>query len=366
MLCLTSDPNEDLEKGTLKTSLTEVFGASGEMVYSEEPTEVEEKIFKIGYTIGKIAITRDLKHKIYVYNKNGSGHPKGQEYTVYPETIYIKELRRSVNIDMNEPIDIEDMEEEYSSVSEGEVNISETITSSSDEDQMQVTTDETDESDGEELTLREVAERMNIRGHYYQHGVEEDDSQVKDQEAIHETCNKQKRIEKKKQNAAEAKFIAPSMDFFMCESCEEKFENRMALGIHQKDCVEWERELAFYEMTGAVGEKDIQSKGPNMTGMDRIKSLADQIEEINQKQEKCASDGCKITEKYSELSKCAKALLGETVSLIQEKNKSLYFKSLIIEQLQTLKKKDDREIILHRERLVNCLDMMCKLERNLL
>ena len=68
-------------------------------------------------------------------------------------------------------------------------------------------------------------------------------------------------------------------------------------------------------------------------------------------------------EKYRELSNCAKALLEETIDLVEEKNKSLYFKSLVIRQLQTLKKKDDREIILHRERLVNCLDMMCKLER---
>ena len=53
--------------------------------------------------------------------------------------------------------------------------------------------------------------------------------------------------------------MAPSMDFFMCESCEEKFESRMALGIHQKDCEEWERELAFYEMTKTVKEKDTHS-----------------------------------------------------------------------------------------------------------
>ena len=68
-------------------------------------------------------------------------------------------------------------------------------------------------------------------------------------------------------------------------------------------------------------------------------------------------------EKYRELSKCAKALLEETIDLVEEKNKSLYFKSLVIKQLQTLKKKDDREIILHRKRLVNSLDMTCKLER---
>ena len=49
-LYLTDDPNENLVRGILKTSLTEVIGASGEVVSIEEPTEVEEKIFKIGYT----------------------------------------------------------------------------------------------------------------------------------------------------------------------------------------------------------------------------------------------------------------------------------------------------------------------------
>ena len=163
MLCLTSDPNEYLEKGILKTPLTEVFGASGEMVYIEEPTEVEEKIFKIGFTIGKIAITRDMNQKIYIYNQNGSSHPKGPEYTVYPKTIYIKELKRSVNINMDEPIDLD---EEYNSDSEETDDMNETNTSSSNEDDMQVTMDETDESDVEELTLQKVAERMNIGGHW--------------------------------------------------------------------------------------------------------------------------------------------------------------------------------------------------------
>ena len=116
-------------------------------------------------------------------------------------------------------------------------------------------------------------------------------------------------------------------------------------------------------MTSTVKEKSTHSKKPYATGMDRLKLLGDRMEEINQKQDNCANESCKITEKYSELAKCAKTILEETAKLIQEKNKSLYFKSLIIEQLQTLKKKDDREIILHRKRLVNCLDMMCKLER---
>ena len=137
----------------------------------------------------------------------------------------------------------------------------------------------------------------------------------------------------------------------------------MELGVHQKDCLEWKRELAIYELTNRTQEKDSQSKKPNPTGIDKIRLLGTQIEEINQKSDKCVSDGCEITEKYCELSKCAKALLEETIDLVEEKNKSLYFKSLVIRQLQTLKKKDDREIILHRKRLVNSLDMTCKLER---
>ena len=137
----------------------------------------------------------------------------------------------------------------------------------------------------------------------------------------------------------------------------------MELGVHQKDCLEWKRELAIYELTKRTQEKDSQSKKPNPTGIDKIRLLGIQIEEINQKSDKCVSDGCEITEKYRELSNCAKALLEETIDLVEEKNKSLYLKSLVIRQLKTLKKKDDREIILHRKRLVNCLDMTCKLER---
>ena len=82
----------------------------------------------------------------------------------------------------------------------------------------------------------------------------------------------------------------------------------MELGVHQKDCLEWKRELAIYELTKRTQEKDSQSKKPNPTGIDKIRLLGIQIEEINQKSDKCVSDGCEITEKYGELSKCAKAL----------------------------------------------------------
>ena len=116
-------------------------------------------------------------------------------------------------------------------------------------------------------------------------------------------------------------------------------------------------------MTSTVKERSTHSKTSYATGMDRLKLLGDQMEEINQKQDKCANESCIMTRKNNELAKCAKTILEETAELVQEKNKSLYFKSLIIEQLQTLKRKDDREIILHRKRLVNYLDMMCKLER---
>ena len=116
-------------------------------------------------------------------------------------------------------------------------------------------------------------------------------------------------------------------------------------------------------MTSTVKERSTHSKTPYATGIDRLELLSGRMEEINQKQEKCANESCTITKKYNELTTCAKAILEETTKLIQEKDKSLYFKSLIIEQFQNLKKKDDREIILHRKRLVNCLDMMCKLER---
>ena len=119
-----------------------------------------------------------------------------------------------------------------------------------------------------------------------------DNSPVTDQEETHETRNKLKSGKKKKHtrsngsksprrnldhttircsNAAEAEYLAPSLDFFVCESCEENFENRMELGVHQKDCVEWKRELAIYELTKRTQEKDSQSKKPNPTGIDKIR-----------------------------------------------------------------------------------------------
>ena len=342
MLCLTSDPNENLVRGILKTSLTEVIGASGEIVYMEEPTEVEEQIYKIGYTIGKIAITRDIKYSIYVYNKNRPGHPKGPEYAVYPDTIYIKELKRSVNIDVSDPIDIDDKdneEAEYSSISEGVDDISDTFTISNDENDTHDTSNETDESEGEELTLWEIADRMNIGGEVFQLGDTEDTSPEID---LEETC---------------------VLGFFICESCEKKFGSRMALGIHQKDCEEWERDLALYAAKNIVEEKGTKSKEPYAIGMDRLEMLGDRMREITEIQEECVNKCCKATEKYNELVECAKEILEEAVKITQEKNKSLYFKGLIIEQFQAIKKKDDSEIVLHRQRLVTCLDMMCKMER---
>ena len=116
-------------------------------------------------------------------------------------------------------------------------------------------------------------------------------------------------------------------------------------------------------MTNKTQDKDKQSTKPVLKGIDKIRSLGTQIEEFNNDPSTCRDKGCDIGENYRELLKCAKDLLEETIELFEEKNKSLYSKSLVIRQLQQLKKKDDREIILHRERLVNCLDMTYKLER---
>merc|ERR1712173_91049 len=101
----------------------------------------------------------------------------------------------------NEPVDIDDLEVEHDSESEGEDNVSDitnTNTDSSDENNMQVTTDKTDESDGEDLTLGEVAERMNIGGHLYHHGAAEDSGQATDQVAARETDAGEKLAKKNK------------------------------------------------------------------------------------------------------------------------------------------------------------------------
>ena len=52
--------------------------------------------------------------------------------------------------------------------------------------------------------------------------------------------------------------------------------------------------------------------------MDRLKVLGDQMEEINQEQDKCANESCIMTRKNNELVKCAKTILEETAKLVQE------------------------------------------------
>ena len=165
-------------------------------------------------------------------------------------------------------------------------------------------------------------------------------------------------------NKITAEYVVPPIEHFLCEYCRENFEDQPSLGLHWQKCEEWKRTLKGYETLKKSGrEPKSKTEMKEKSDIEEIRKLCKFIEDQVFEADDCKSKRCFLKTKHLNLLEAALILAKESKRVLAEKNKVLHHKNLVIRQYQLQKKKDDQEMILHRIRMIECLEKTAKLER---
>ena len=380
-LKLTDDNNDHLSQGIVRNIIKPFQDATGEVIFPEKVEDDNLTIFKAAYSLGYLAIHRKIERNVYIFNKNGSDHPEGPDYDIHPRSLYFDEINKNIQIFTDDPFEIirrrdsglNDPEEEEN-IGDNEEEAAQTEDTSengtsdlnisvfqSDNYNYRMSTDDRiddsrSESDTEntiEITqpLRKFRKSKSAR-------LAKDKEEVKAADSIAVIgCHKSKTNEK---------YLVPSSKLFICEYCQDNFKDQPALGRHWQNCEAWKRTLKGYEALEREesDKKNTHKKAEIKKGdMTKIQVLCKLVEEQSLEDAKCQGKRCPAeTKRINQLDTTLK-LIKEFKELLAEKNEALHHRNLVIKQYQIQKTKDDREIILHRERLIEGLEKTLKIER---
>ena len=380
-LKLTDDNNDHLSQGIVRNTIKPFQDATGEVIFPEKVEDDNLTIFKAAYSLGYLAIHRKIERNVYIFNKNGSDHPEGPDYDIHPRSLYFDEINKNIQIFTDDPFEIirrrdsglNDPEEEEN-IGDNEEEAAQTEDTSengtsdlnisvfqSDNYNYKMSTDDRiddsrSESDTEntiEITqpLRKFRKSKSAR-------LAKDKEEVKAADSIAVIgCHKSKTNEK---------YLVPSSKLFICEYCQDNFKDQPALGRHWQNCEAWKRTLKGYEALEREesDKKNTHKKAEIKKGdMTKIQVLCKLVEEQSLEDAKCQGKRCPAeTKRINQLDTTLK-LIKEFKELLAEKNEALHHRNLVIKQYQIQKTKDDREIILHRERLIEGLEKTLKIER---
>ena len=381
-LKITDDNNDHLSQGIVRNIIKPFLDATGEVIYPEKVEDDNLTIFKAAYSLGYMALHRKIERNVYIFNKNGSDHPEGPDYDIHPRNLYFDEINRYIQIFIDDPYEIirrreaglnDPEEEENASDNEDEAapteNTSENGASGlnisvfqsdnynykmSTDDRLDDSRSESDTENTVEITqpLRKFRKSKSAR-------LATDNKEVEATESIAVIgCHK---------NKVNEKYLVPSSRHFICEYCQDNFKDQPALGRHWQNCEAWKRTLKGYE---ALEKEESDNKNthkkaePKTKGdMTKIQILCKLVEEQSLEDAKCQGKRCPAeTKRINQLETTLK-IIKEFKELLAEKNEALHHKNLVIRQHQIQKTKDDREVILHRKRLIEGLEKTLKIER---
>ena len=393
MTCLkvTDDNNDHLSQGLVRNEIKPFLDATGEVVYSEKVDDDNLTIFKAAYSLGRLVLHGRVQRNVYIFNKNGSDHPNGPDYDIHPRNLYFDEINRHIEIFTDDPHEI--MRRQEAGLDDLEEEEEENVGGDDDGE---------DEATPEEDTSGDEASDLNISvfrsGDYnYKMSTDDriDDSQSEsDTEDTIEITQPLRKLRKSKKarfaakreeiettenesiavigcsrNRVTEKFLVPSLRQVICEYCHENFKDQPALGRHWKDCEDWKRTLKGYEALGREESdtKNARTKAESKTKADitKIEVLCKMIEDQALVDAKCthSTNTCPSEIKRIKQLDTALKIVQEIKQLLAEKNEVLHHKNLVIKQYQIQKTKDDREVILHRRRLIEGLEKALKIER---
>ena len=387
-LKLTDDNNNHLSQGLVRNEDKLFLDATGEVIHPEKVDDDNLTIFKATYSLGCLVLHGNVERNVYIFNKNGSDHPDGPDYDIHPRNLYFGQLNRYIQIFMDDPYEI--LRRREAGLSDPE-----------DEEDENVGDDEDDDTPTEEVSEDEMSE-LNVSifqsGNYnYTYKMSTDD-RIDDSRSESDTENtiemtqplrklrksKRARLANKKKenevienegitvigchkNKVTEKYLVPSSKYVTCEYCQEYFKDQPSLGRHWQKCEAWKRKLKSYEALEKDGpgakhtQTRVELKAKN--DMIKIQELCKTIEDMVFEEKSCQSKRCTLKARHINLLETTLKLNQEFRQVLAEKNEVLHHKNLVIRQYQIQKNKDDREIILHRIRLIEGLEKVLKIER---
>ena len=380
-LKLTDDNNDHLSQGIVRNTIKPFQDATGEVIFPEKVEDDNLTIFKAAYSLGYLAIHRKMERNVYIFNKNGSDHPEGPDYDIHPRSLYFDEINKNIQIFTDDPFEIirrrdsglndpeeeeniGDNEEEAAQTEDtsengtSDLNIS--VFQSDNYNYRMSTNDRIDDSRSESDTENTIEITQPLRKFRKSKSARlaKDKEEVKAADSIAVIgCHKSKTNEK---------YLVPSSKLFICEYCQDNFKDQPALGRHWQNCEAWKRTLKGYEALEREesDKKNTHKRAENKKGdMTKIQVLCKLVEDQALEDAKCQGKRCPAeTKRINQLETTLK-IIKEFKELLAEKNEALHHKNLVIRQHQIQKTKDDREVILHRKRLIEGLEKTLKIER---